>query len=1087
MHRSRWPIRIPPETQGDMLPDVGTELSAAGFDNAREIVRGDLSAVYRCTQTSLDRTVSVTVLLADLDDSDRRHFLRKQQAMGRLTGHPHVVNVLQAGTTDSGRPFIVMQDHERGSLDARLRQHGPLSLEDTLRLGVKLAGALEAAHRLGIVHCDVKPTSILFTDYGEPALADFGIAHIASDFETKPEVPTGSSTFTAPEVLAGGSPSPASDIYGLAATLFCAATGHTAFERRGGMQSFTTTTQQPVPDVHDQDIADTLCAAIERATSTNPDDRQPTAAALGEQLRDLQLRQHIPPDDTTVHAQPEASSGPRRRHPKILPPASNSPGGTLPLELTSFVGRRSELAEVKALLGSSRLVTLTGIGGVGKTRLALRSASNAKQNFGNGVWLVELGELSDESLLVDVVVAALGLRDQSAVPPQKVLLDFLAYREVLLLLDNCEQVIHAAASLSETLLRSCPGVRILATSREAFGIGAESVMHVPPLTVPDPNCEPSLRGLPRYDAVTLFAERATSAVPTFELTDDNHSVVTQICNRLDGLPLPIELAAARLRAISPEQILQRLDDRFSLLTRGNRGAPSRQRTLRLCIDWSHDLCTPQERLVWARLSVFAGSVGLDAAQEVCGTGMTPEDVLDALISLVDKSILVREESNGRVRFRLLETLRDYGREQLQRRGEFREQRRLHRDWYQQLAFDAESEWISAQQLEWIARLEQEQPNFREALEFCMSDSPDAGLRISSALLPFWSSRGPFREARHWLDRLLARQPGQVTIERAKALYSDSVLAEVQGDMDAGAALAEEGRALAARITDPLAHAYIAHSDGILAVFSGDISRACARLERALELFGPGYDAPQIGVLHMLGHAYEQGGNIRRAIECYERVLTVTESRGESVYRSYVLWSMAVAMWRQGDRSRTIELLEHSLQLCRQVRDRLMAPTCFEALAWIAASENDPRRAVILMAASEELVREVGSVTIMFPALFVHHEESDRSCRQALGQREFDAARRKGRSLGFDAAIAYALREELVEAPPTRASTTPTRREREVAELVAEGMTNKEIAGRLVISPRTAQGHVEHLLTKLGFTSRTQIAAWVVEQTHNEPS
>lgn len=1068
-----------------MVPDVSIELSAAGFDNAREIEHDDFSAVYRCYQTSLNRTVAVTVLLSNLDVGDQKRFLRKQQAMGRLAGHPHIVTVLQADVTESGHPFLVTRDLLHSSLEARLRQQGPLSLEDTLRLGVKLAGALEAAHRLGIVHRDVKPANVLFTDYDEPALAAFEIAYTASSFETTTGAPIASSTFTAPEVLAGKSPSPASDIYGLAATLYCAVTGHSVFERPTDEHLSMTIATQPIPDPRRQGIADALCAAIERATSANPDDRQPTAATLGEAIRDLQLRQDIPADDRAVPAQSEPPSEPQRSRPRIHPYTPHNPSGTLPLELTSFVGRRNELSELKVLLNSSRLVTLTGIGGVGKTRLALRAAANAKQNFSNGVWLVELGELSDESLLVDVVVAALGLRDQSALSPNTLLLNFLANREVLLLLDNCEQVVDAAASLSETLLRSCPGVRILATSREAFGIGAESVMRVPPLTVPDPDCEPSLRGLPRYDAVTLFVERAASAVPHFELTDDNRSVVTQICNRLDGLPLPIELAAAQLRAMSPEQILQRLDDRYSLLTRGNRSAPSRQRTLRLCIDWSHDLCTPQEQLVWARLSVFAGSVGLDAAEGVCGTGMNPDDVLETLISLVDKSILVREESNGTVRFRLLETLRDYGREQLQRRDEFLELRRMHRDWYQQLALDAESEWISARQLQWIARLEQEQPNFREALEFCMSDSPDAGLRISAALLPFWSSRGPFTEARHWLDRLLARQPGQVTAERAIAFYSSSVLAEVQGDIDAGAERAEEGRGLAARIADPRAHAYIAHSDGILAVFGGDIPRACARLEQALELFGPGDDAPQIGILHMLGIAYEQGGEIRKAIECYERVLAVTESRGESVYRSYVLWSMAVAMWRQGDRSRTIQLLEHSLQLCRQVKDRLMAPTCFEALAWIAASENDPRRAVILMAASEELVREVGSVTIMFPALFVHHEESDRACHQALGQREFDAARRKGRSLGFDAAIAYALREELPEAPPSHASATPTRREQEVAELVAEGMTNKEIAARLVISPRTAQGHVEHLLTKLGFTSRAQIAAWVVEQTRNE--
>ncbi|WP_405146659.1 protein kinase [Nocardia salmonicida] len=1075
----------PFDTQRDAASGIGAELRAAGFDHAHQIGHGGFGVVYQCTQTALDRTVAVKVLSGDLDEASRSRFLREQQAMGRLTGHPNIVCALEVGSTESGLPFIVMQYYEQGTLANWLQRHGPLSLEATLRLGVKLAGALETAHRLGILHRDVKPANILFTDFGEPALTDFGIAHIPGGFETTPGTITASPAFTAPEVLEGEPASPASDIYSLAATLFCAVSGHAAFERRSGEQlvaQFIRITTQPVPNLRDHGIPDGLCAVIEHAMSTHPQDRQPTAAAFGAELRDLQTRHGFSADDMVLHAaaatSPIPPSGP-------LEIAHTNRRRSLPLELTSFVGRRNELAQLQRALGSSRLVTLVGIGGVGKTRLALRAAVNADSRNDN-VWLVELGELSDESLLVDVIVSTIGLRDQSATPPEEILVDFLGAREALLVLDNCEQVVDAAAALAAKLLQSCPKLRILATSRESLGIRGESVMRVPPLAIPDPTDEPTLQALSEYEAVALFTERAASALPTFELTDDNLSVVARICHRLDGLPLPIELAAARLRAMSLEQIWQRLDDRYALLSYGNRATPSRQQTLRLCIDWSHDLCTRQEQLVWARLTVFAGSVELDAAEEVCRAGMTADDLLDTMTSLVDKSILVREESNGVVRFRMLETLRDYGRERLQELDEVQQLRRKHRDWYQQLALDAESEWISARQLEWIARLEREQPNFREALEFCMSDSPDAGLRISIALLPFWSSRGPFSEARRWLDRLLALQPGTVTAERAKALYADGIMAEVQGDMDAGAALVEEGRALAARITDPRTHAYVAHADGILAVFSGDMARACARLERALELFGPGDDAPQIAVLNMLGIAYEQRGDIDRAIACYERVLHVTESRGESVYRSYVLWAMAIAMWRHGDRSRAVQLLERALRLCRQVKDRLMAPTCFETLAWIAASENDPRRAVVLMAAGEQLVQEVGHPTILFPSLFVHHEESDRSSRQALGEREFEAARRQGRSLGFDDAIAYALRED-VAALSSDVPAPATRREREVADLIATGSTSKEIAARLRISPRTVDGHIRHLLTKLGFTSRAQIAAWVAEQTRTGTS
>lgn len=333
------------------------------------------------------------------------------------------------------------------------------------------------------------------------------------------------------------------------------------------------------------------------------------------------------------------------------------------MELTSFVGRRRELADAKTKLSVSRLVTLAGIGGVGKTRLALRVAADARPRFADGVRLVELGDLPDDLPLEDAVAAALGLRDQSARPLRDVLVEYLVSRRLLLVLDNCEQVVNAVAGLVEALLHTCPDLRILATSREALGIGGEAVLRVPPLTVPEAVHRPSLRAMPRYDAVTLFAERAAAAVPGFELTEDNHLGVARICHQLDGLPLPIELAAARLRAMSVEQILQRLTDRYKLLTLGSRGAPTRQQTLRLCVDWSYELCTQQEQQLWARLSVFAGSFELDAAESICAGDLVPEDLLDVVASLVDKSVLIREEAGAVVRFRLLETLaeRSFGR------------------------------------------------------------------------------------------------------------------------------------------------------------------------------------------------------------------------------------------------------------------------------------------------------------------------------------------------------------------------------------------------------------------------------------------
>ena len=1066
-------------TQRAVSGSVTAELAAAGFEDAQEIGRGGFGVVYRCTQAALDRTVAVKVLTADLDEENRARFLREQRAAGRLTGHPNIVNVLHAGVTENGRPFIVMPYHAQGSLDARIRRHGPLPLDEALRLGVKMAGALETAHRLGILHRDVKPGNILITDYGEPALTDFGIAHIAGGFETTAGVVTGSPAFTAPEVVAGEPPSPAADVYGLGATLFAAITGHAAFERRSGeqlMAQFLRITSEPVPNPREHGISDDVSAVIERAMSAEPVAR-PSAVDLGRQLRESQLHQGFPVDEMAMHATPGAVQGGASVRPSWSPSDSGRTGG-LPLELTSFVDRRTELAEATNVLSTSRLVTLTGIGGVGKTRLALRAAAKAQRNFSDGVMLVELAELLDDSLVAGVVAAAFGLRDQSARPSHEVLVEFLAPREVLLVLDNCEQVVAAAAKLAEILLRACPRLRILATSREPLGIGGETALLIPPLPVPDPDHLP--KGLPRNDAVTLFAERGATAVPGFELTEENKVTIARICQRLDGLPLPIELAAARLRAMTPDQILQRLTDRYLLLTRGSRDAPSRQQTLRMCVDWSYDLCTPVEQRMWAQLSVFAGSFELEAAEQVCD-GDGADDLLDTVTFLVDKSILTREESSSTVRFRMLETVRAYGREKAQETGGYTELRRRHRDWCERLAVEAESEWISSRQLALISRLAREQPNFREALDFCVSDSPESGLRIAAALYPFWLSRGLFSEGRRWLGRLLARRPAELTGDRAKALYAGSVLAGVQGDIPVSDALAEEAQAVAARTADPLVRAHAEHAVGYAALFAGRLPDARVHLEKAVHGFTARNDLYEVAAVVGLGMTHDLLNDTERAIECHERVLAITEAQGESVYRSYSLWALAVAVWRLGERERAVRLLGQALQVDRRVNDRLSASVCLQALAWIAAEEQDMQRAAVLMGAAHEFTRSVGSSTVLVPGLSVFQDECERQTRRAMSEQAFAAAQRKGAALGFDAAVAYALGEQVSPSSTSAGpSLTPTKREREVAALIAEGLTNKEIAARLVISPRTAQGHVEHLLTKLGFNSRAQIAVWVVE-------
>ncbi|MGV9610923.1 protein kinase domain-containing protein [Nocardia xishanensis] len=1083
----------PLATQRDASGSVAAELAAAGFDDAVEIGRGGFGVVYRCTQAELDRVVAVKLLTAHLDEDNRERFFREQRAAGRLTGHPNIVHVLHAGVTGNGRPFLVMPYYPRGSLDARIRSGGPLELREALRLGVKLAGALDTAHRFGVLHRDMKPANILFTDYDEPTLVDFGIAHFAGGFVTGTGIVTGTPAFTAPEVLAGQSPSPAADVYGLGATLFAAITGHAAFERRSGEQlvaQFVRITSEPVPDLREQGIAEDVSAIVERAMHSDPRSR-PSAAELGEQLQASQRHHGFPVDEMALHTRSEAedeptpptrgkssSAGSNRSR-----PSQTSRPGKAPLELTSFVNRRTELAEAKNSLSIARLVTLTGMGGVGKTRLAVRVATTVQGEFADGVTFVEIGEVRDERLLASIVANALGLQDRSARPLREVLAEFLADRELLLVLDNCEQMVAAVAELAESLLRVCPRLRILATSREPIGLDGEAVLPVHPLAVPDPDQLP--RSLSRNDAMRLFAERAATAVAGFEITDDNMATIAGICRQLDGLPLPIELATARLRVMSPEQILQRLTDRFALLTRGSRSAPPRQQTLRMCIDWSHDLCTPTEQRVWAQLSVFAGSFELEAAQYVCGDDPTAEDFLDTVASLVDKSILIREESDTAVRFRMLDTVRDYGHEKARETGEYLEYRRRHRDWYVRLAFGAYTEWSSPRALEWISRFGREQPNLRRALEFCVSDNPEAGIRIAAAIWPFWYSQGSLSEARRWLDRLLARRTGPLTIDQAAALYVACIMAAVQGDLAAVEGFVRLGRPLVEKTTAPFARAHIDLIEGILAILSGKPSAARPYLEKAVQAYTELDNVFfRVNSLTLLGYTQQLRNDTERAVEYYEHALAIVEEHGETMYRPYVMWALAVASCRQGDLARATRLLERALRVSRALNDRTNTSMCLRALARIATDEQDAERAVVLMAAADQIDRSMGASPTWYSYLLVRHEECERLTREAMSAQAYAAAQREGAALSFDAAIAYALGEN---APPTSADVAGrklTKREREVAELIAEGLTNREIATRLVISPRTAQGHVEHLLTKLGFTSRAQIAAWIAASQNN---
>jgi non-specific serine/threonine protein kinase len=773
--------------------------------------------------------------------------------------------------------------------------------------------------------------------------------------------------------------------------------------------------------------------------------------------------------------------------------------GNLPAELTSFVGRRGELAEIRRLLAGSRLVTLTGVGGVGKTRLALRAAAGLRRAFRGGVWLVRLDQLRDQALVAQAVAGTLGLHDRAGYAPAAALAEYLAGRQLLLVLDNCEHLVDAAAELADLLLRAAPGLRVLATSRESLTIDGESVLPVPPLPVPEAGRPLTAAELTRFPAVRLFAERAAQVVPGFAVTEANAAAVAGICARLEGLPLAIELAAARLPVLSAEQIDARLGDRLGLLTRGGRTRPGRQQTLRASIEWSWELCTRAERLLWARCSVFAGGFELDAAEGICADDrLTAGRVLDLLAALAGKSILIAVHGEGVARYRLPEPLREFGQERLQESGEYTALRRRHRDWHEQLARRVDAGGLSPQIADLAARLFREHANVAAAQDFCQAEpgEAEAGLRITLHVwLRYYWGAGYVGEGRYRLGQLLARA-GEPTVWRARGLLLAGFLAAVGGDRGTARALLEQGTGLAGQLDDPATRAFAAFVAGQVCLFAGDLAQAIAHFEDGLAVLPAAavHARQRALLLASLTQAAGLAGDEQRAVACHREFTALTEAGGEYFrrrYSAYPLWGLGVAAWRRGDLDRAAGLQQQSLRRREVLGHRMGTAFSVEVLAWIAASQQQYERAAVLLGVATGLLQSMGTTLDGHQPMAGHHRDCERQARQVLGEAAFRSAFQRGLDLPAGDALGYALQQPPSPSqPPARAAPgTPTRappgpaaplspRELQVARLVAGGRSNKEIAAELVISQRTAENHVEHILTKLGFTSRAQVAAWV---------
>jgi predicted ATPase/DNA-binding CsgD family transcriptional regulator len=788
------------------------------------------------------------------------------------------------------------------------------------------------------------------------------------------------------------------------------------------------------------------------------------------------------------------------------------------------------------LLTTTRLLTLTGPGGCGKTRLTLQCISDllGLAEYPDGIWWVELAGIAEQELVPQAVASCLNVREHGERGLTETLVDTLRTKHLLLVLDNCEHLLAACAQLTDQLLRGSPHLQILATSREALRIQGETAWNVPPLSLPprDPIFDPTV--LTQYEAVRLFVDRAKAVAPDFDLTPHNARAVVQVCRRLDGLPLALELAAARVKVLGVAQIAERLDHALQLLTRANAVAPPRHHTLRAMLDWSHDLLSVQAQTLLRRLSVFAGGFTLEAAEVVCASdGIAQADVLDLLSALVDKSLVdVERWQVGTRRYRLLEAIRQYSQEQLDRAGETGPFSVRHAQWCLNLVAGAEEGLRGAQQAAWFEQLESEHDNLRAGLS--RASDPALQLQLATVLFYFWGRRGFLSEGRRWLTLALGNaQSLHPTPTHAKALYSAAQLAYLQGDPAAARSLAVQSIAVSKQLGDTQSYAYALTFLGLAAAQQGDIETARAVGTDSVALFREVGDTWSLAMaLHCLGITTREAGDYNLARPLIEESMALFRMAGDHWGVALVLLNVGSLEFLRQNYGAARAAFEASLTIFQQVGDtwavnaalhglgrvalkqrdyttaRLQLQAVLssrwdlgdkqgiaEALAGLAAvarAQGQLRRAAALGGAAEALFESIGSRIGSFERANFSQIVADLS--QAIGENLFATIWAEGRAMTVDQAVQYAF------ALPNMAETTAvqdddfdllhqtaqpklgvlTARERQVVVLIAQGKSNRAIAEALIISEKTAERHVANILSKLGFHSRTQIATWALE-------
>ena len=945
----------------------------AQYELLRPVGTGAMGVVHQARDVDLDRPVAIKLLHSASAEDPKliERFLREARSAAQLI-HPNVALIYQVGRQDT-LTFIAMEWLDGGDLSQAVRQRGPLPWREATAAIRDAAAGLAAAHAVGLVHRDIKPSNLMRNQAGQVKLVDFGLARLhamPSDLTLTGSI-LGTPAYLSPEQCRGDAATPLSDLYSLACSYFHLLAGRPPYAAQHMAAVLNGHLNEAMPDPRrfSPEVPESVVRIVQRAGAKRPADRYPGAAAM---LAELQAA-----IDGRELVEPPSAAREDAAAPRVSDNLGNP--GNLGLDTTSFIGRDFETAQLGELLQQSRLVTLTGPGGTGKTRLSLHVARRLVETFADGAWLVELAPLAAGPAVVGALAALFGVRDGPGKSTDERLVDHLQTRELLLVLDNCEHVVDDAAAIAQRIHMRCDRVRILATSRQPLGVPGELTLGVPPLATGDEDATPL--ELERVEAIRLFVERAAAARPGFRLDDDNAAAVAQICRRLDGIPLAIELAAARVKVLAPAQIAARLDDAFKLLGGGQRTLLPRQQTLRALIDWSWDLLDDDERRLLARISVFAGDFSLEAAEAVL-----PDDesdavlVLDGLAGLVDKSLLVASERGGRMRYRTLQTIRQYAAEKLAAAGQTLALQRRHADFYMALFQDAMARLDGPQHADATLALELEHDNARAALDaVTLQRWFDIGLRLAKALAGYWYLHGALADGVARIERLMAQDPpacaelaillqpaGTLAMylgrqelardwfERGLQMARDAgrgaleggllgglgSLAVARGELQVARQCFERSLELASQLRDRTGEAYAHNNLGIVLASMGEVAPAREHLNAALAFHRTANSQRDVANgLMSLGELEQADGQPGPARALFESSLNIFSALGDDWSAAYARDGLGKCALDSGDLAGARRHFEQALDVLRRLQDKGAVADQLDYLAQVSMLEQ----------------------------------------------------------------------------------------------------------------------------------------------------